>query len=1172
VHMEQIHDPQLVFGYGSIINDESRASTGSGKLPVARASLLPSAQFSRAWCFRSATGFTALGVVSCESPCYDMEGVLFVVFDDMCAFDRRERGYRRVQIAHADISLAKPTSGREAHSNEIKELLSRGVKIWMYVPLESVAATYDFPICQTYVDVVMLGCLEWGGEAMAEAFIQSTRGWSRFFLNDAPLSRRPWLHRKRYQQIDALLQRHASVTQYNERRHPEEFMQRSADDDRLRGLWGVPTRNPMFTGREHWLNVMSGSVHEAEGDAGGISRFDVIGLGGVGKTQTVCEFCHRYYGVYFGLILWLRAATPESLSADLRRFSREAFSMEGAADRSNAEVAAEVKARLYSTDVRWLVVLDNAEEAAIVSESLPRGAQHRGYVIVTSRRATPGVPAITLPCLDPVESVALLENCNRSPGVAPSAEMEALAEQLGHLPLALALAGALMRRCDVTAKEYLSRFQKRAALVLQRPGQGLLDDYPVSLASSLSLSLGRIRDESLAAGFVLDLLAYLAPDGISKALLQELVLAYVPLGVVSPHQHKSKSLMPRASFSFLATMAMLLFPWFLWKPRRVNVILFSIGASVTSCLLVGVAVGSHTKVEPVVEFKPCDAESPATDDLVDDVWHLLKSFSLISVREFAGRADEAMGSMHRLVSAVIRSTHSAAQATDACRICAQVLRRLWCFKFSDSTTWPVAGRLVQHIKVLASYDADGDSRLDEAIAGLLVDGAVVVSCVLSRFDEALAMLERALDIQRRIPVPGEVLRRTLHELGIVHRLQGNFALAISFLEEALGSDPKREADTMHELGVVHVRKHNAEAALEYLERALKLKHENGAEDVDVAATLHELAVAATNSRPPRLDEAERLLHQALALVKTAGATPATTATLHQLGRIAIRRGRYNQARTILDEALSLQEAVYGSRGLHVNVAAVQHQLGVVAKCEGRLVDSEHHFLESLRIRRHLSSCDSAADVAVSLEHLGRLALAQQQHETAEGYVSEQVDILRRLRSDKTEVRDRASKDLLGALFTLRSIYNLKGQVAKAAECTQEAKNIRCELQGDVKMLTNPKREMSPNKPSDELVHAAVSCRKVVRAQALAGARSQGAIDFDALRSCTANLLSAAAKHIAQNEADRVIEEAATSFCNEINCHLKNCHKDLSADVLLKACDSMRASLRKFGVCNTDERI
>jgi len=125
------------------------------------------------------------------------------------------------------------------------------------------------------------------------------------------------------------------------------------------------------------------------------------------------------------------------------------------------------------------------------------------------------------------------------------------------------------------------------------------------------------------------------------------------------------------------------------------------------------------------------------------------------VREFAGRADEAMGSMHRLVSAVIRSTHSAAQATDACRICAQVLRRLWCFKFSDSTTWPVAGRLVQHIKVLASYDADGDSRLDEAIAGLLVDGAVVVSCVLSRFDEALAMLERALDIQRRIPVPGE---------------------------------------------------------------------------------------------------------------------------------------------------------------------------------------------------------------------------------------------------------------------------------------------------------------------------------------------------------------------------------------------------------------------------------
>jgi len=59
-------------------------------------------------------------------------------------------------------------------------------------------AARDFPICQTYLDCVLNGCLEWGGEDVAEQFILSTGGWSEFFLNDSPLARRPWLHRKNH--------------------------------------------------------------------------------------------------------------------------------------------------------------------------------------------------------------------------------------------------------------------------------------------------------------------------------------------------------------------------------------------------------------------------------------------------------------------------------------------------------------------------------------------------------------------------------------------------------------------------------------------------------------------------------------------------------------------------------------------------------------------------------------------------------------------------------------------------------------------------------------------------------------------------------------------------------------------------------------------------------------
>jgi hypothetical protein len=47
------------------------------------------------------------------------------------------------------------------------------------------------------------------------------------------------------------------------------------------------------------------------------------------------------------------------------------------------------------------------------------------------------------------------------------------------------------------------------------------DEYPRTVAGSLALSLGEIGRESAAARGALDVLCFLAPDGISKPLLQE---------------------------------------------------------------------------------------------------------------------------------------------------------------------------------------------------------------------------------------------------------------------------------------------------------------------------------------------------------------------------------------------------------------------------------------------------------------------------------------------------------------------------------------------------------------------------------------------------------------------------------------------------------------------------
>ena len=67
-----------------------------------------------------------------------------------------------------------------------------------------VGPSVDYPILQTYVDVCISGCLEYGDE-FAREFIRTTFLWSPYWLNERELAWRPWLHQKQYVKIDTLL-------------------------------------------------------------------------------------------------------------------------------------------------------------------------------------------------------------------------------------------------------------------------------------------------------------------------------------------------------------------------------------------------------------------------------------------------------------------------------------------------------------------------------------------------------------------------------------------------------------------------------------------------------------------------------------------------------------------------------------------------------------------------------------------------------------------------------------------------------------------------------------------------------------------------------------------------------------------------------------------------------
>jgi tetratricopeptide (TPR) repeat protein len=645
-----------IFGYGSIINDDSRFSTlqsGSQKRPNTHIEYGQAGNFSedlavcahlshkyahRHWNYRCATGFTALGVELVKektSAAIDvtidndfMNGVVYPVSaEQLKSFDVREVGYYRASIPLEMIRIdlesgCDAAKRRAAHLHEqLCTISSKArdqtptslINIWIYVP-ESNQCAYpdeDYPILQTYVDVCLRGCLQWGGVVLAQHFLRTTFGWSDCFLNDAPLSRRPWLHRLNYTDIDACLGKCAEHVKFECRRHPEEFA--AMHGSALKGgMWGLPSRNKLFIGREHFMSLIYDKLNDVS-DGGGmrsggvcvadvvtdgalavsstssaaisIRQVEVVGMGGVGKSQVSVEYAHRHYGSSYGFVAFIRSESTASIAADLRRLaydmgiltaadsSKKSVS-EGAPLKSNVRnasgdssgggngsrvmredmplddeaIAEEIKRRLARCRYRWLLIFDNVEDPDCVVHYLPRGLEISsnggGHVLVTSRIAHAAWvsrgSALMLSCFGSEESVRFLnmalkartgsiggeEEGKRGSGVIPAQHTSTSDKDLKVLASRMGhLPLALW-----TAGVYMSKcdissteyIHRFDTIVTQSMHTG--QSSSDAIAACFNMTLDKIISECQGSSNVLLCLGYLAPD-ISKRMVKLLLCA-----------------------------------------------------------------------------------------------------------------------------------------------------------------------------------------------------------------------------------------------------------------------------------------------------------------------------------------------------------------------------------------------------------------------------------------------------------------------------------------------------------------------------------------------------------------------------------------------------------------------------------------------------------------------
>ena len=269
-------------------------------------------------------------------------------------------------------------------------------------------------------------------------------------------------------------------------------------------ITNLPPRNLNFSGRDGQLLALHGNLH-AGLTAVVLPTAAVHGLGGVGKTQLVLEYAHRFASDY-DVIWWILAEQPTSAVAALADLARR-MGIPQAADQD--EMVAGLF-ELLRDQGRWLLVYDNAESPAQLSGLLPPGG--RGHVLVTSRWAAWGAQASPLG-LDVLVRAESIEFLRRRTGMRDDQGLAALAELVGDLPLALEEAAAYLEETRENLGDYLEliRDRSRELFGLNDPaGDSDPDSDRRRVATVWSVSLDRVHAQAPAAEALLSLCAFLA--------------------------------------------------------------------------------------------------------------------------------------------------------------------------------------------------------------------------------------------------------------------------------------------------------------------------------------------------------------------------------------------------------------------------------------------------------------------------------------------------------------------------------------------------------------------------------------------------------------------------------------------------------------------------------------
>ncbi|HEX3875906.1 MAG TPA: FxSxx-COOH system tetratricopeptide repeat protein [Bryobacteraceae bacterium] len=729
-------------------------------------------------------------------------------------------------------------------------------------------------------------------------------------------------------------------------------------------IWHVRhRRNSLFTGREQTLAELRKALEERGSAA-------LSGLGGMGKTQTAIEYAYQYRSEY-SAVFWAKAESRETLVGSFVSIAA-ALQLDSAQAPDQAQTVADVKNWLEANS-GWLLILDNADELAVIQSLLPN--QGSGHMLFTTQARAGGSLAEFVPVrYMPPEDGALL--LLRRAGViakdgrlsdATEADRQLalqISKELGGLPLALDQAGAFIEETPSTLSEYAEFYAcQKSSLLAERGTSG---DHASSVTVTFSLAFAKIAAVSPAAAELVRLCAFLASDAIPEEIFTAGEASC--LGEALCHSVRNR-------LQFAETI-------------RVASRYSLIDRDATNRTL-----GIHQLVQLVVR-----AGMPEADQ---------KIWAERAIRLTAKAFPDVEFANWKLCQKLI--AHS--------QVCANWVR-YWGFAFAEAAE--LLNQTAVYLAERALYaQAEPLHQLSIAILERTVgpehpDFAISLNNLArlynnqGKYPEAEALHKRSLAILERTVGPEHpYLATSLNNLASLYDNQGKYAEAellhrrsLAFKEKALGPNDPAVARSLNNLAELYRKQGKYAEAEPLYKRSLEIRENAfGPGDPAVARSLNNLAELYRSQG--KYADAEPLCKRSLEIrEETLGPThPDVAKSLDSLAELYRVQGKYIDAEPLYKRSLEIVEAVLGPE--HPDVAAILNNVAELYQGQGKYDKAEAFFKRSLKIREKVLG-SSHPDVVVSLSHIADVYRSQGRYAEAKPLYDRAFEIRQKAEAGKPD--------------------------------------------------------------------------------------------------------------------------------------------------------------------------